>query len=395
MFQRFYILQGINLYSHKREFGYQVSYTKNGIRRFLNQQGIAQSRIENIPAAVRHKELSVAELIFFIQSMLSFLRTGISFQEALAELFRHFKSPLLRYVCCLLHYRLHRGENLKDSFAALSKNFPAFFLSMIGLAQAGGNLEKGLQDCLSFYEKMEQRRKKVQEIINYPLFVLGFSLALVLLVLIAVIPLFQGVYHIYGSDLPVLTKIAVWLSNGLRNNYVTMLIVLAVLLLLKKYTVTYWLNPLSLLYYGTNRLKQQLLDPFLFSYSISILLNQAMPLDSSLKTIASMLAKENENKIQKIITLLHKGIAFSGACKKVNFYWKEFSLFLNIAEKSGDLEAGFVNIYKFWQQKFEFQTKWIGRILHSTFILIASCIILLIFLAVYLPIFELGTRGEF
>ena len=67
MFQRFYIWQGINLYSHKREFGYQVSYTKNGIRRFLNQQGIAQSRIENIPAAVRHKELSVAELIFFIQ----------------------------------------------------------------------------------------------------------------------------------------------------------------------------------------------------------------------------------------------------------------------------------------------------------------------------------------
>ena len=88
-------------------------------------------------------------------------------------------------------------------------------------------------------------------------------------------------------------------------------------------------------------------------------------------------------------------MSFSEVCKKVNFYWKDFSLFLNIAEKSGDLEAGFVNIYKFWRQKFESKTKWIGRILHSVIILIASCIILLIFLAVYLPIFELGTRGEF
>ena len=51
---------------------------------------------------------------------------------------------------------------------------------MIELTQAGGNLEKGLQECLDFYERMEQRRKKLQEIINYPLFVLGFTFALIL-----------------------------------------------------------------------------------------------------------------------------------------------------------------------------------------------------------------------
>ena len=102
MFQRFYIWQGINLYSHKREFGYQVSYTKNGIRRFLNQQGIAQSRIENIPAAVRHKELSVAEFFNFLlsQRMLSFLRTGISFQEALADL--EIRNTLKDPLCAML-----------------------------------------------------------------------------------------------------------------------------------------------------------------------------------------------------------------------------------------------------------------------------------------------------
>ena len=395
MFQKFYIWQGINLSSYNREFGYQISHNQKAIRQFLNQQGITQTRIEHIPAAVRHKELSIAELIFFIQSMLSFLRTGISFQEALVELFGQFKSSLLRYICCLLHYRLHRGENLKNSFATLSKNFPVFFLSMIRLAQVEGNLEKGLQDCLDFYEKMEQRRKKLQEIINYPLFVLGFTFALVLLVLFALIPLFQGIYHIYGDELPILTKIAVWLSDGLRSNYLLMLSILVILLLLKKYSSIHWLNPLNLVHYAASKLNQQLLDPFLFAYSMSILLAQAMPLDSSLKTVSSMLAKENKNKLKKIIDLLHKGVAFSDACKKVNFYWKEFSLFLNIAEKSGDLEVGFINIYKFWQQKFESKTKWMGRVLHSAIILITSCIILLIFLAVYLPIFELGTRGEF
>ena len=327
MFQKFYIWQGINLSSYNREFGYQISHNQKAIRQFLNQQGITQTRIEHIPAAVRHKELSIAELIFFIQSMLSFLRTGISFQEALVELFGQFKSSLLRYICCLLHYRLHRGENLKNSFATLSKNFPVFFLSMIRLAQVEGNLEKGLQDCLDFYEKMEQRRKKLQEIINYPLFVLGFTFALVLLVLFALIPLFQGIYHIYGDDLPILTKIAVWLSDGLRSNYLLMLSILVILLLLKKYSSIHWLNPLNLVHYAASKLNQQLLDPFLFAYSMSILLAQAMPLDSSLKTVSSMLAKENKNKLKKIIDLLHKGVAFSDACKKVNFYWKKFFFF--------------------------------------------------------------------
>ena len=123
MFQKFYIWQGINLFSHQKEFGYQLSYTQKEIRQFLNLRGLTQTRIESIPAAIRDKEISTTELIFFIQSMLSFLRTGISFQEALAELFAQFKSPLLRYICCLLHYRLHKGESLKDSFKALSKCF--------------------------------------------------------------------------------------------------------------------------------------------------------------------------------------------------------------------------------------------------------------------------------
>ena len=131
----------------------------------------------------------------------------------------------------------------------------------------------------------------MQEIINYPLFVLGFTFALVLLVLFALIPLFQGIYHIYGDDLPILTKIAVWLSDGLRSNYLLMLSILVILLLLKKYSSIHWLNPLNLVHYAASKLNQQLLDPFLFAYSMSILLAQAMPLDSSLKTVSSMLAK--------------------------------------------------------------------------------------------------------
>ena len=45
MFQRFYIWQGINLSSHRKEFGYQLGYTQKEIRQFLIIP-IRETRIE-------------------------------------------------------------------------------------------------------------------------------------------------------------------------------------------------------------------------------------------------------------------------------------------------------------------------------------------------------------
>ena len=393
MFKRFYIWQGVDLY-HKQQFGSQFCSSRQKLIANLNKLGICKSQVDSIPESIREKQLSSAELILFIQNILSFLKAGISFQETLMQIFFQFKSPLIRYICCIIYTRIHLGESLSASFQGLNKNFPPFFLSMIKLAQLSGNLESGLQDCLDFYERMEQRKKKLREIISYPLFVLGFTLLLVLVILFAVIPMFQGVYRVYGDDLPILTKIAVALSDFLRSSYLEILAVLAVLLVLKKYSKITWLNPLYIFNHFNNKITHQLLDPFLFSYSLSILLAQALPLDSSLKVIGTMLTEDNKDKIDKIISLLHKGNNFCDSCKEVNFYWNDFSIFLITAEKSGDLSKGFLNIYKFWDKKFDVAIKIISQVSHFFIIAFAAFIILLIFLSIYLPLFELGTRSN-
>lgn len=266
---------------------------------------------------------------------------------------------------------------------------------MIKVSQATGNLESGLKDCLEFYKKIQVRRKKLKEILSYPLMVLSFTILLVFLILFAIIPMFEGIYKSYGDDLPLLTKIVVFLSNGLRNNYLEIATLVVILLLLKKFSKQKWLSPLSLLNYFGNKLQHQLLDPFFFAYAINILLINAITLDSALKTASEMLTETNRKKATKIFELLHKGKTFCEACKEIDFYWKYFSIFLTTAEKYGNLALGFTNIYKYWDQKFDSNLKIITQISHFLIISLAALIILIIFLSVYLPIFEINTRGEF
>ena len=393
IFKRLYLWQGINIV-HKQKFGLKIAHSKSKLIKVLNKNGIYQVKITTIPSSVQHKQLSLVELLAFLRAISSYFRIGLSLQEALPQVASQFSLPLLKYISCSLYLGLHKGENLRVSFGNLEKNFPLFFLSMIRLSSTAGNLEKIFQDATDFYDKIAERKKKLQEAINYPLFVLGFTCLIVFLILFFIIPMFQGVYVNFQNDeLPPLTQIAILVSDFLRANIIFLCGGLFWLIVFKKKKWLNQINPLSFFSYLKSILTRKLLDPLLFAYAMHNLLQQAVSLDDALCATSSVLAKENAKKVTSISKLLHSGKSFYQSCQQVNLYWKEFATIFTIAEKTGDLTTGFKNIYKFWDEKFDLKIQQFAKILQFLIIAFAGLIIFGVFLAVYLPLLELGSVG--
>lgn len=393
LLKKLYLWKGVDIIQEQK-LGLEQAMSKRSLKKLLNHKGIYQIQTIAIAESLKQKKLSLTELLLFLRSILSYLRIGISLQEALLEISKQFSSSLLKYVSYNLYFSLHKGENLKTAFENLAQNFPLFFYSIIKISSNVGSLEQIFQDSLNFYEKVEQRNKKIREATQYPLFILGFTMTMVFLLLYFIIPMFQGVYANFGdSQLPLLTNLAVLISDFLHKYLVWLLLGVAWLFFCKKKNWFTIINPLSFFSYVKSILQKKLLDPLLFSYSMYNLLKQTVSLDKALEITASMLTKKNEKKTIAVAKQLHQGKTFYQACRQVGLYWKEFSVIFTIAEKTGDLASGLENIYKFWDEKFDNKVEQLSKILHLAIIAFAGLIIFLVFLAIYLPLLAIGSLG--
>ena len=391
--KKIYLWQGIDI-TQRKKLGLYQARNKKKLETSLNHEGIYQIKSTAIGIETKQKKLTTTELLDFLRSILAYLKIGVSLQEALLEISQQFSSKVLKYISYHLYLSMHKGEDLKTSFNNLSQNFPLFFLSIIKISPNVESLAKVFQDAIDFYEKLEQKNKKIKEAIQYPLFSLCFTITMVFFLLYFIMPMFQGIYaNFENNKLPIMTTIAVFCSQFLRNYFFWIIGICFFLLLFHQKKWFYTINPLSLLSYLKNILQKKFLDPLLFSYALHNLLAQATPLYEALKITASMLTKENQKKILAVAQELHQGKSFYAACRKVNLYWKEFSFIFTIAEKTGDLSNGLKNIYKLWDEKLDPKINILAKILHLIIIVLSGAMIFFVFLAIYLPLLAIGSLG--
>ena len=388
-----YLWEGVDIYGQKK-IGLESAILKNFLQKNLHKEGVYSIHTTSIAKSLLQKKLNTQEILFFLKVILSYLKIGLSLQEILPEASRNFNKPILKYVTYSLYNSLHQGKSLKSAFQKLSNNFPIFFLATIQVSSGTQNLEKIFQDALKFYEKLEERSKKLQQSLQYPLFVLFFTIAMFFLIIYFVIPMFKGIYENFPSgSLPFLTQAALSISNFLHQYLFTVILIGNGLFFfyIKKYFL--FLNPLIIFSYIKSIFQKKLLDTLVFSYALHDLLKHGIALDQALRTTADLLTPVTQKKIYQVINQLHKGSSFYQACKVKNLYWKEFSFLMMNAEKTGDLATGMKNIYLFCDNQFESKTNIIAKLMHLSVILFSGLIIFLLFLAIYLPLISFSSLG--
>lgn len=96
--------------------------------------------------------------------------------------------------------------------------FPEYMLRMISIAEQTGALEKMLRELSEYYERQERLRRTIRSTVSYPLLLSVVVLAVFLVFLTEVLPVFDKVFGQIGADmLPaavVFLNIGLWLAKA-------------------------------------------------------------------------------------------------------------------------------------------------------------------------------------
>src|SRR3989475_4254515 len=107
------------------------------------------------------------------------------------------------------------GASLADAMRKHPKTFDPLFTNMIAAGEAGGILDTILKRLATYIEKAVKLSGQVKSAMVYPIAVIVIAGLVVGVILWKVIPTFAALFSGLGADLPLPTRVVIWMSDSL------------------------------------------------------------------------------------------------------------------------------------------------------------------------------------
>ena len=132
------------------------------------------------------------------------------------------------------------GRSLAASFAERGEGMlPLTFIETIRAGEEAGNLDASFESVSEHYTKQMKLKGKVRGAMIYPTFVLLLAVAVVIVLMVKVVPVFTAVFDAQGAELPGITKSLIALSTFFRKFWwVIVMIIIVIFICYKLYSST-------------------------------------------------------------------------------------------------------------------------------------------------------------
>lgn len=336
--------------------------------------------------------LSNNEKLTFVSNLSTMLTAGIPILEAVDSLLEDAKKNPKR-VLDALRNDLIQGKQVHFTFAKFPRVFDKVTVNIVKASEEAGTLDVILNDLKTNIKKEIEFSDKIKSAFIYPIFVMVVFLGVLLMILIVVVPKIVTVFSRLSVQLPLPTRILIFMSNMLLGYPIPVIIVVilfaaGVVFLFKRekpYIVgAFLMLPLI------SRLAREI-DITRFSRSLYLLLNAGIPITNALLLAQEVVIKK---EVAKAIAHAHEEVV---AGRKLSKGFKDNkkiipSLMIKITEageKSGTLDRSMQDISEYFDYQVSNTLKVVTSLLEPLMLVIVGVMTGGIMLAIIAPMYGL------
>ena len=243
----------VNVYYFKvrDQKGKIITGTMNGLSKldinaFLVNEGYTVYSIKTSPminflfkeSNLISPKMSTKELIFWLTQLSTYLKAGITLNDAVKILSKQMSSKKSKARAFQsISYELTLGANFSTALEKQGNMFPALLINMIKAAEASGTLLETLDDMAKYYTEIDETKKQMKSAMSYPIIISIFAIGVVVFILMFIIPRFVKIYEQNDIEISGITSVIVSIGNFLTNNIfvIIALIILSILVIYVAY----------------------------------------------------------------------------------------------------------------------------------------------------------------
>ena len=357
------------------------------------EETTASPKRKNIPSAGRR--VKSQDLSAFCWQLATMLGGGLPIISAITTIADEMPNRTFEAALKDIAVRLERGESLADSIAVYEKIFGRLGCAMIAAGDSSGSLTATLERLAEHYDNRDKLVRKVRGALAYPLFVTGFIVLIVTVMMTLIIPRFSLMLDELGDDMPAFTRGFMAVYETLMRNMpflLTGLVVAAVAVFLYSRTPS-----------GNTRLCRLTLRTPVFGSIIKMAfvatfcrtLGTLVASGVSIIDAFTILAGMTNNDILRRGVLdtrdrLTKGVNISQSMEMSGFFPGVAVKMVRIGEESGSLSDVLEKTSEYYARKVDLLIGSLLSLLEPILIVSVGAIVLVVLLAMYMPLFSMS-----
>lgn len=335
------------------------------------------------------------ELIVITKQLATMLRAGLPIVESLTILIDDHPLVPWRWLLYELKQQIMTGETISEAIGKHTNVFPPIYKEIIAIGELTGQLDDSFNTLALQLNEALTLQKKIKKSMRYPLFLLIVSIIVTLIMLLMVLPKFAEVYENFDAELPMLTQSMIIVSESLQHHYFLFVVLLCVSyasyhFYLKKYYHTAIAKyALQVPIFGVINSTANLAQIF---QTLAITQKLGIPLLTGLnvaqKTVFNLQFKHS---LLLISNAIEQGNTFNQVISQHNLYPRLCVQLIRVGEESGTLDLMLTRLADYYQQKGIELTDNLAQKIEPLMMSIMAIIIGSLVIAMYLPIFQLGS----
>ena len=372
----------------KVKYGKLPAVDKGDLFRKLNDIGLTLLSFEekksgkkekadkNISISKILKRVSVVDKMLFARHLSVMLKAGLPFSRALTVLTEQTSNAYFKEVLNGVKKDVQKGKSLAKSLEKYPKVFDGLFVNMIKVGETSGNLEEVLDTLALQLKKSHELTSKVKGAMIYPAVIVFAMILIGTLMMIFVVPTLLNVFKDMDVELPITTKIIIFISNTVQNHGIFILLGFILLTSLffrivktakGKKTLDYFLLRIPAIGKIISKINMAR-----FSRTLSSMIASGVSIVKALEIISDTLGNTYyKNSVKNACADVQKGVALSEVIGRYDkLYYPLMVHMIEVGEETGTLENTLKQVAEFYEEEIDQITSNMSSIIEPILMLV-------------------------
>ena len=362
----------------------------------LRRQGVQITKVSKQSFRSGGK-VTEKDIALFTRQLATMMKSGVPLLQTFDIVGRGHDNPAVGKLLLDIKSDVETGSSLSQAFRKYPLYFDQLYCNLIAAGEQAGILETLLDRLATYKEKMIAIKSKIKSAMFYPVSIIIVAFVITTVIMIFVIPAFKEVFKSFGADLPAPTMIVIAMSDFFIDYWWAIFGGLGGSIYAFFYTwkrseamqIAFDRLFLRLPVFG-NIIRKSVIARW--TRTLATMFSAGVPLVESLDSVGGAAG----NHVYKVGTRQIQGEVSTGtslttAMQNSELFPNMVNQMVAIGEESGALDSMLGKVADFFEAEVDDAVEALSSLMEPMIMVILGVLIGGMVIAMYLPIFKLGS----
>jgi len=339
-------------------------------------------------ARLSHEELSV-----LCEQIALILRSGLPLHDGIEALSGDYQGTRYEAHFQKLYATVLESGSVYNGLKEAG-SFPPYMVEMTGIGERTGDLQQVMEELSAYYDREAKIRRAIQNAITYPLLLVVMMAALITVLIVQVLPIFESVMRSMGiaadSSSNVWMNVGIGLGRAVLIGTGILIVLVFLFMLLFRFSADSASRSFLLRLIRPLQKLNSKLYASRFAANMAMMLKSGHPLDESLTLIENIITDTTiKGTIHACRESMQAGTAFPEAVEKTGLFEKLHCRMIRVGFQAGQTDRVMNKLADIYEEEMDDAINRVVSIIEPSLVALMSIIIGAILLSVMLPLLSI------